>query len=322
MPADGLPSGEPASVILYQNGVLIPCDPEGQTVDFADDVALAELPVNSKLVIYELPTRWSHRVHQGGIEVGNGTFQDVLALLVPAQTAPNFPGVNALEGRAHLLALGITALELLPPEDSDQFLEWGYGTANFFAADFDLGRPDAQATPTASVDLATLIKTCHRTHIRFFLDAVMAFARDNSEIIINYPDFYVRPGDEQGRHDFGGTLFEYDFPPQDAPTGYDPISGRLAQTLIPARQYMLAYITRWMEYYRIDGIRVDSVHTIKNYDFVGAFKDWARSLWRQRAGAMIGFWLWGKSLPFPRISSRRNGWMGFGTRTSSVFYAR
>ncbi|MFL5586170.1 MAG: alpha-amylase family glycosyl hydrolase [Ktedonobacteraceae bacterium] len=298
--SDGLPSGEPASVILYQNGVLIPCDPEGQTVDFADDVALAELPVNSKLVIYELPTRWSHRVQQGGIEVGNGTFQDVLALLVPAQTAPNFPGVNALEGRAHLLDLGITALELLPPEDSDQFLEWGYGTANFFAADFDLGRPDGQATPTASVDLATLIKTCHRTHIRFFLDAVMAFARDNSEIIINYPDFYVRPGDEQGRQDFGGTLFEYDFPPQDAPTGYDPISGRLAQTLIPARQYMLAYITRWMEYYRIDGIRVDSVNNIKNYDFVGAFKDWARSLWRQRGGSDDRFLVVGEELAVPQ----------------------
>jgi pullulanase len=308
--SDGLPSAEPASVILYQNGALIPCDPEGQTVDFADDVALAELPVNNKLVIYKLPTRWAHRVRQDAIEVGNGTFQDVLALLVPAQNAPNFPGVTALEGRAHLVELGVTALELLPPEDSDQFLEWGYGTANYFAADFDLGRPGGQAAPTASVDLATLIKTCHRTHIRFFLDAVMAFARDNPEIIINYSDFYVRAGDEQGRQAFGGTLFAYDFPPLDASTGYDPISGQLVQTLIPARQYMLAYITHWMDYYRIDGIRVDSVNNIKNYDFVGAFKDWVRCLWQQRGGSDDRFLVVGEELSVPQdllIQNRLDG---------------
>lgn len=129
---------------------------------------------------------------------------------------------------------------------------------------------------------------------------VMAFARDNPEILMNYPDFYVRAGDEQGRQNFGGTLFAYDFPPQDAPAGYDPISGQLLPTLIPARQYMLTYLTHWMQYYRIDGIRVDSVNNIKNYDFVGAFKDRARNLWRQRDGSDDRFLVVGEELSVPQ----------------------
>lgn len=296
--SDGLPSGEPASVIRYEHGMLIPCDPQGQTVDFSDDGPLQGLPANNRLVIYELPTRWAHIGKEGNIEVGNGTFQDVLALLVPKQSAPNFPGMNALERRAHLLELGVNALELLPPADSDQVLEWGYGTANYFAADFDLGRPDGQAAPTASVDLARLIKTCHQNQIRFFADVVMAFARDNPDIDINYPDFFVKSGEEHGRQGFGGKLFAYDQPPQDAPIGYDPITGQRLR-LVPARQYMKTYITHWMEYYRIDGVRMDSVNNIQNYDFVGEFKDWARSLWQKRGGTDECFLVVGEELAIP-----------------------
>ncbi len=46
-----------ASVILYQGGKLVACDPNKQTADWSDDPEKTTLPVNNKLVIYELPTR-------------------------------------------------------------------------------------------------------------------------------------------------------------------------------------------------------------------------------------------------------------------------
>jgi glycosidase len=45
---------------------------------------------------------------------------------------------------------------------------------------------------------------------------------------------------------------------------------------------MYAYITRWMRDFRVDGIRMDSVENVANWDFIGSFKDRARNLWRER----------------------------------------
>jgi len=45
---------------------------------------------------------------------------------------------------------------------------------------------------------------------------------------------------------------------------------------------MYTYLTRWMRDFRVDGVRMDSVENVANWDFVGAFKDHARDLWKQR----------------------------------------
>ena len=62
---------------------------------------------------------------------------------------------------------------------------------------------------------------------------------------------------------------------------YDPICGQ-TRLLVPARQLMLTQLERWMRDFRIDGIRLDSVENIANWDFVQEFKDYARHLWRVR----------------------------------------
>jgi 1,4-alpha-glucan branching enzyme len=297
----GIASFDPASVVLYQNGQLIPCDADGQTVDSQGDSSLEKLPPNNKLVIYELPTRWTRIRSTGAIAQGNGTFRDVLSLLVPDKSAPNFPTVAALNNRSHLIELGVTALELLPPADSVDNLNWGYGTSNYFAADFELGRRDgenATTASTASTDLANLIKVCHQNGLRFFVDVVMAFSRDNSYHNINFLDFYVKFGSgdpEQGPRDgFGGDLFKYNFWVE----GYHPITGQKAW-LVPAREYMKAYIAHWIEYYRVDGLRLDSVNNVGNYDFLQEFKDFARSLWEKRQGNGDKFLVVGEELSVP-----------------------
>jgi 1,4-alpha-glucan branching enzyme len=301
----GVASFDPASVVLYQNGMLIPCDPQGETVHWDSDIPSDKLPSNNQLVIYELPTRWARIRSNGKIEEGNGTFRDALALLIPEANSLTFPGLRTLNNRAHLVELGINALELLPPADSDDNLNWGYGTANYFAADFDLGRPDHQSAPTASTDLANLIKVCHQKGLRFFIDVVMAFSRNNPYHNINFLDFYIKWGsgdpEQGGRDGFGGDLFKYNYWVE----GYHPITGQKSW-YVPAREYMRAYIAHWLEYYHVDGLRLDSVNNVGNYDFLQEFKDLARTLWDKRSGKSDRFLVVGEELSVPLALVHQN----------------
>jgi pullulanase len=275
----------PAAVLKWRNGKLVPSDPGGEEPDWANDLPLDSLPANNRLVIYELPTRWSRTEAEGTVSLGGGTFRDVLALVERSAAPSNFAGVAALAvGEAHLEDLGVNALELLPPADSFVDREWGYATSNYFAADFDLGFPKGHASPTATADLAALVTACHRHGLRFFADVVMAFATRYTYRYVNFLDFHVHRGtgdpEEDARDDFGGDLFKYNF----RTDSYDPINGGTAR-LVPARRLMLTCLARWMLDFRIDGIRMDSVPNIMNWDFVQEYKDLARTVWRSRWAA-------------------------------------
>ena len=272
----------PAGVIRFANGLLIACDPGGEDVNFTSDARSSALPPNNRIVLYELPTRWSREGVESSVEVGVGTFRDVLALLDKTEGGANFAGLSALQpGRAYLRELGINGLELLPVADSFADRSWGYATSNYFAPDYDLGHPDGNSSSTAGSDLARLVDTCHTNNMRFFDDMVMAFCTRGSIQYDNFLDFFVQSGtndpEEDGRNGFGGDLFKYNF----FTNTCDPVTGKQA-TAVPARQLMEAQLARWVLDFRIDGIRIDSVNNILNYDFVQEFKDYARVLWRNR----------------------------------------
>ena len=118
-------------------------------------------------------------------------------------------------------------------------------------------------------------------------------------------------GSQSFRDGFGSTVFRYTRP---APhTSYDPISGNTANDP-PARALMYAYITRWMRDFRVDGVRMDSVENVSNWDFVGTFKQRARDLFKERwlgaglpeAGADAHFLVVGEELTLPRELLRQN----------------
>jgi 1,4-alpha-glucan branching enzyme len=287
------PGDRPAAVIRFRGGQLEPCDPGGDTPQITD-AALDTLPPNNHLVIYELPTAWARNSGERGV----GTFQDVLALIEPEAGGANFSDLEALQpGRSYLQDLGVNAIELLPPADSAYLREWGYGTTNFFAPDHELGFPEGHSWPTANRDLAALVTACHRHGIRFFVDVVMAFARQGPYETLDFDSFHIADpgqhrddpdaltsgrggGGQEVRNGFGSTLFRYAKPA----STYDPLSGRDA-TLFPARQYMLACLDRWSRDFHIDGIRMDSVENVANWDFIRDYKDHARELFRQRWNA-------------------------------------
>jgi pullulanase len=305
------------SVVCYRAGELSPCDPGGEVPDWADERTPADLPINSHLVIYELPTTWA-RGNGGAVELAVGTFRDILALLDPDQEGANFSTTPALaHGQAILRELGINALELLPPADSCLDRQWGYGTSNYFAADFDLGLPGGHDAPTATLDLTALVQLCHRHAIRLFADMVLAYGRQTAYRHANYADFHVnsdqQPPDPElwmmrcngkgtQRTDWGGDLFKYGY----EVTGYDPIAGT-EQTFVPARQFILLQLDRWLRDFHIDGIRLDSVENIGKMDFVREVKDHAHALWRARcapyglsdADAAARFLVVGEELSLP-----------------------
>lgn len=298
---------DPAGVVLFRGNTLIPCDPGGELPDWTRDAPMGSLPPNNRLVIYELPTRWTLMATENAIETSAGTFRDVLALIEPAETGANFSGLEALRaGQAHLTVLGVNALELLPPADSFAGREWGYATSNYLSADYNLGFPDGNASPTATTDLVNLVSSCHRAGIRFFADVVMAFSTRGPQENINFLDFHVQMGvgdPEQGnREDFGGKLLKYNYRVQ----GYDPVSGT-TQNIVPARQWMKVFLSHWMSFYRLDGIRMDSVVNFNNWDFIREAKDLSREQWMKRwneqnpnsGGAAERFLVVGEELDMP-----------------------
>jgi len=96
------------------------------------------------------------------------------------------------------------------------------------------------------------------------------------------------------RDGFGGKLWRY---ARSVPA-YDPLSGE-RRNLVPARQLMKAFLLRWMHDFAIDGIRMDSVNNVANWDFVQEFKDLARRTWRERGGADDTFLVAGEELSVP-----------------------
>jgi 1,4-alpha-glucan branching enzyme len=291
---------QPASVVKFAGGLLVPSDPMGEEPDISSDPPPDRLPPNNKLVIYELPTAWTRG--REGQERATGSFRDVLALVDRATVGANFDDLEVTRaGRSYLTELGINALELLPIADSFDQREWGYDPSHYGAPDHDLGFPLGNSSPTANSDLARLVGACHNAQIRFFVDLVMAFAKFEAYQYIGFDDFFIqdpkthRPppntpedpdaetstrgfGRKELRDGFGSTLWRY---ARQVRSIYDPVSGKI-EDLFPARQHLLVQLARWMRDFHVDGWRLDSIENVANWDFVGAFSRRAREHFHQR----------------------------------------
>ena len=287
-------SGAPASVVEFRDGTLQAADPGCPAGDFDGEPPLSTLPSNNQLVIYELPTAWTTIGNVAGRDIGVGTFADVTALVDAATEFANFDGVDfAHLGDHYLVDLGVNAVELLPPADSIYNREWGYGTTNCFAPDFELGFPRTYSFPAPNRDLVTLVSTLHAKGMRFLVDVVMGFAKASPCLATSADDFFLL--DPEHHHDdpdskdsrggyraeWGGNLWRYAHAVANA---FDPVSGQRG-SVFPARQLLKAAMQRWMRDFHVDGFRLDSVETVANWDFVEEFKDLARELNRQRFAA-------------------------------------
>ena len=88
---------DPAAVVKFQNGHLVPCDPGGETFEPARAIAAGRAAPNNRMVIYELFISWAWTNIQHDPEVGVGTFCDVIALVDENAEGANFAGIPALQ---------------------------------------------------------------------------------------------------------------------------------------------------------------------------------------------------------------------------------
>lgn len=128
----------------------------------------------------------------------------------------------------HLVATGITALELMPLNDFAGRRNWGYDGVLWYAPDDSYGRPD---------DLKTLIDEAHLRGLMVFLDAVYNHFGPEGNYLGRYaPGFFTKVNTPWG------AAIDY------------------RQPLV--RDFAIQSALGWLRDYRFDGLRLDAVHEI------------------------------------------------------------
>jgi maltooligosyltrehalose trehalohydrolase len=128
----------------------------------------------------------------------------------------------------HLVATGITALELMPLADFAGSRNWGYDGVLWYAPDSAYGRPD---------DLKYLIDEAHLRGLMVFLDVVYNHFGPEG----NYLGRYA-PGFFTDSHTPWGSAIDYRVP--------------------QVRAFAIENALAWLRDYRFDGLRLDAVNHI------------------------------------------------------------
>ena len=128
----------------------------------------------------------------------------------------------------HLVASGITALELMPLADFAGRRNWGYDGVLWYAPDSVYGRPD---------DLKTLIDEAHLRGLMVFLDVVYNHFGPEGNYLGRYaPGFFTEAQTPWG------SAIDYRVP--------------------QVRAFAIENALYWLDEYRFDGLRLDAVHSI------------------------------------------------------------
>jgi maltooligosyltrehalose trehalohydrolase len=128
----------------------------------------------------------------------------------------------------HLVATGITALELMPLADFAGARNWGYDGVLWYAPDSAYGRPD---------DLKTLIDEAHLRGLMVFLDVVYNHFGPEGNFLGRYaPSFFT------DAHTPWGSAIDYRVP--------------------QVRAFAIENALAWLRDYRFDGLRLDAVNHI------------------------------------------------------------
>jgi maltooligosyltrehalose trehalohydrolase len=134
----------------------------------------------------------------------------------------------------HLVELGVTAIELMPIADFPGTRGWGYDGVLPFAPDSAYGTPE---------DLKRLVCAAHTRGVAVMLDVVYNhFGPEGNYLGLYAPLFFTE------RH----------HTPWGAAINFDGSESR------PVRDFYLHNALYWLTEYRLDGLRFDAVHAIRD----------------------------------------------------------
>jgi maltooligosyltrehalose trehalohydrolase len=143
----------------------------------------------------------------------------------------------------HLVATGITALELMPLADFAGRRNWGYDGVLWYAPDSAYGRPD---------DLKALIDEAHLRGLTVFLDVVYNHFGPEGNYLGRYaPAFFT------DAHTPWGSAIDYQVP--------------------QVRAFAIGNALNWLREYRFDGLRLDAVNTIAEPGGLSMLHDLSRA---------------------------------------------
>ena len=144
----------------------------------------------------------------------------------------------------HLVATGITALELMPLADFAGSRNWGYDGVLWYAPDSAYGRPD---------DLKALIDEAHLRGLMVFLDVVYNHFGPEGNYLGRYaPDFFTEAQTPWG------SAIDYRVP--------------------EVRAFAIENALYWLRDYRFDGLRLDAVHAIAEQGEISMLHDLSRAV--------------------------------------------
>jgi maltooligosyltrehalose trehalohydrolase len=148
----------------------------------------------------------------------------------------------------HLQQLGVTMIELMPIADFPGKRGWGYDGALLYAPEAAYGTPS---------DLKTLVVAAHERGIGVMLDVVYNhFGPEGNYLNAYAPQFFT----DRHRTPWGAAV------------NFDQLCSRTV------RDFFIHNALYWLEEYRLDGLRFDALHAIRDDSTVHIFKELAQKL--------------------------------------------
>ncbi|WP_108649788.1 1,4-alpha-glucan branching protein GlgB [Dongshaea marina] len=148
----------------------------------------------------------------------------------------------------YILEMGYTHIELLPVSEHPFSGSWGYQPVGMFASTTRFGNAD---------DFKFFVDQCHQQGIGVIVDWVPAHF----------------PSDEHGLARFDGTpLYEYEDPRRGWHPDWNSFIYDFGRNHV--RQFLVASALYWLEYFHVDGIRVDAVASMLYLDYSRNEGEW------------------------------------------------